>query len=331
MRPTADSVVYRPDLGAIVQEFIEGPSMGLIGHEVLPPFPVGVQAGTFPVIPKEALLSIEDTSRAPRGGYNRGDWEYENGKFATSEHGWEEPVDDRERKLLEVRVPGACDAIAVQRAVQVIRRSAEKRIAAMVFNESNFTPHTVSAKWDAASTGKPITDIKDGKLAFRNQCGMAPDALILSYHSFVNLGTNAQVVDQLKYTFPGIDLTNLTTQHLAQLFGVPRVLVAGGVYNSANKGLDASITDIWTKTYAALVKISSGNDLAAPGLGRSFYWVEDSAAEPIVEAYREEQSRSDVFRVRYDVDERLTQSFTAAGAVKSNIAAACMYLFKTVA
>jgi hypothetical protein len=215
--------------------------------------------------------------------------------------------------------------------VQIIKRSAEKRIASMVFNETNFTAHAVSAKWDAASTGKPITDINDGKLAFRTQCGMPADALILSYYSFVKMRTNAQIIDQLKYTFPGIDLNALNTQHLAQLFDVPRVLVAGGVYNSANKGLDASVADIWDKTYAALVKISSGNDLTQPGLGRSFYWVSDSATEPIVESYREEQSRSDVFRVRYDVDERLLQSFDSSNAVKSNIAAACMYLFKTVA
>lgn len=331
MRPTGDSVVYRPDLGVMVQEFIEGPNMGLIGHEVLPPFPVDVQSAGFPVLPKEALLSVEDTSRAPRGGYNRGDWEYESGKYSTNEHGWEEPVDDRERKMLERRVPGICDVIAAQRAVGIIKRAAEKRIADMIFNETNFTGHAVSAKWDHATNGKPVTDINDGKLAFRSQCGMPADALILSYYSYVKMRTSAQIIDQLKYTFPGIDINALNTQHLAQLFDVPRVLVAGAVYNSANKGLDASIGDIWNKTYAALVKISTGMDLTQPGLGRSFYWTEDSAADPIVEAYREEQSRCDILRVRYDVDECLMRSFDKDNNVKSNISAACMYLIKTVA
>ncbi|MFC1884665.1 hypothetical protein ACFL2O_07835 [Thermodesulfobacteriota bacterium] len=82
--------------------------------------------------------------------------------------------------------------------------------------------------------------------------------MIITYLTFVNLKNCAQIVERLKYTFPGIDINKMTSEQLAAVFDVPRVLVGGAVYNTAGKGLDASMADVWSNEYAALVKISSG-------------------------------------------------------------------------
>jgi hypothetical protein len=155
---------------------------------------------------------------------------------------------------------------------------------------------------------------------------MLPDALILSYNGFLDAKHSDQVTSQLKYTFPGIDLANMTSVQLAQALGVSEVLVGGGVYNSAGKGLDATIASLWDDEYAALIKISNGPDITQPGFGRTFLWTEDSPSNPIVESYREETRRSDVFRVRHHIDEAFITSKNTSGTVVSNIAAACMYL-----
>jgi len=331
MRAKKDSAIYRPDLGQTVMEYVEGPTMGFIGLEVMPIFRTGLQASTYPVIPKEALLSAPKTDRAPRGKYNRGDWEYERGQFGTSEHGWEEPVDDSERKLIEQEgSEGAGDYIATKRAWDFIMRSQEKRIAGKVFNATNFTPNAVTNEWDDATNATPIEDVNDGKSSFRSASGMLPDALIIAWSTFLNLKNCDQIVERLKYTFPGIDINKMTSAQLAAVFDVPRVLIGGAVENTAGVGLDASISDIWSNEYAALVKISSGPDITQPGVGRTFLWTEDSAENAIVEQYRDDEIRSDVFRVRHNVDEALMQSKTDADAVKSNIAAACVYLFSNI-
>jgi hypothetical protein len=87
---------------------------------------------------------------------------------------------------------------------------------------------------------------------------------------------------------------------------------------------------VWSNEYAALVKISAGIDIVTPGIGRTFLWTADSPQNPIVEQYREETKRSDVFRVRHHVDEAYMQSKDSSGNVKSNIAAACVYLFSNI-
>lgn len=330
MRAKTDSTIYRPDLGVQVMEYVEGVTMPFIGLEVMPIFKTGKQAATYPVIPKEALLKIPDTSRSPRGNYNRGDWTYERGKFATSEQGWEEPVDDTERSLFDQEAPGMADFIATTRGMNHIMRAQEKRIADKVFDSSTFTAHSIGEEWDDEGNAKPVNDVNDGIVSFRSACGMLPDALIIAYSTFLDLKNCDQIVNRLKYTFPGIDINRMSSDQLAAVFNVPRVLVGGAVYDSAGKGLDTVVADLWNHEYAALVKISAGPDFTRPGIGRTFLWTEDSAENPIVEQYREDQTRSDVFRVRHNVDEALMRSYDTSNTVKSDIAAACIYLFDNV-
>jgi hypothetical protein len=300
-RPKQGSAIYRPDLGAAVMEFTEGPQLGYIGLEVMPIFRTAEQAATYPVIPKEALLKIHNTDRAPRAMYNRGDWEYERGTFNTGEQGWEEPLDDVERKLFDQEAEGEADRVATARAWNHIMRGQEKRIADAMFNETNFTANAVSNEWDkySAASADPVGDVKDGIASFILQCGMMPDTLLITFDSYNDISRCLKVQDLLKYTQPGIDLNNLTSPQLARLFGISRVLVAGAVYDSAGVGQDASIATIWDHEYAALIKTASGQDIAEPCVGRTFLWTEDSPTNPIVESYREENRRSDIFRVRH--------------------------------
>jgi hypothetical protein len=330
MRTASNAAIYRPDLGIAVMEYYEGATMGTIGLQLMPIFETPDQASNYPVIPKEALLSAPDVSRAPRGNYNRGDWTYENGQFKTYEKGWEEPIDDSERNLLDRRVSGMADMIATRRAMNIILRNQEKRIASKIFNAVNFSAHSVTNEWDSASSATPITDVKDGKAAFRTQCGMLPDALVMSWTTFEDLKNCDQIVNRLKYTFPGLDLNRMTSAQLAAVFDVPQVLVGGGVYNSAKKNKTASLSDFWNYEYAALVKISSGDDFTEPGIGRTFLWTEDSRENAIVEQYRDEPIRSDIFRVRHHVDEAFMRSYDDTGTVVSDIAAACVYLFSNI-
>lgn len=333
MRPKTNAVVYRPDLGAIVMEYAMDIDDQPIGLRVMPLFPTTQQSATFPVIPKEALLSVPDVDRAPRAAYPRGDWEYERGKYDTSEKGWEEPIDDTERKLLEGETnPGMADHIATQRAWGHIMRGQEKRIATMVFNATNFTAHAVTNEWDDASNATPIDDVNTGLLSVRSACGMVPNALIIAYSTFINLKNCDQVVDRLKYTFPGIDINRMTSAQLADIFNIENVLVGSGVYNSAKRGQDASIADLWNNEYAMLTRIASpgSRDLTEPCIGRTFLWSEDSPQNPVVESYREEQTRADVIRVRHNVGETLIKSVDSSGTTVSNIASAVSYLFSNI-
>jgi hypothetical protein len=225
---------------------------------------------------------------------------------------------------------GLADEIAMERANTKVMKSQEKRIADKVFNTSNFTAHAITHEWDDASNAVPINDVNTGKKSIRLACGMLPTDLIISYSTYLDLKVCDQIVDRLKYTFPGMDINKLSSQQLAQIFDVERVLVGGAVYDSKAKGLDSTVADLWSKEYAMLTVTDKSRDVTKPCIGKTFLWTEDSASNAVVESYREEAIRSDIFRVRHNVDERFIQSYKADGTVQSNIAAACSYLFTNV-
>lgn len=328
-QPTSDTAVSRPELGQLVSEFRETAVTGAIGLQVMPYFPVPKNSSEFPVIPKEVMLKIPTTKRAMRGGYPSGDWEFEMGFYKTSENGWEEFVDDRERSLYASLFDA--EVVATRRATKIIDLAQEQRIAAKIFNSTNFTAHSVTNEWDDADNATPVDDVNTGINAVRLACGMLPNTLIISFSTFQDLKNCGDIIDRLKYTYPMIDMNNMTTAQLAQVFGLAQVLVGGAVYDSADKGQDASIADLWDNEYAMLTRVSVDADIADPCIGRTFYWTEETAGqEPVVESYRNESKRSDVVRVRHDTDERLIKSFDEDGNVKSNIASAVSYLFDNI-
>ncbi len=328
--PTTDTAVQRPDLGVLVEEYMETENalMGFIGTQVMPLLPVPESTSNYPVMPKEVMLKMQDTRRAMRGKYPRSDFEWEEGFYSTAENGWEEAVDDRERKLYASTFDA--EAMASKRATSIILRSQEKRIADIVFNGTNFTANSITHEWDDPTNAVPLTDVATGKLSIRSASGMLPNVLIIAYSTFLNLKACDQIIDLLKYTFPGIDINQMSLQQLAQVLDVPRVMVGGAVYDSAKKGQTTVVADLWDKEYAMLTRISNTSQLTEPCIGRTFLWTEESGGGHIVESYRDETVRGDVVRVRHDTSEALIASRDTALAIKSNLSTAVSYLFDNV-
>src|SRR4030067_163304 len=164
-RPTSTTAIQRPDLGAIAYEYlIDAPNRGFICLDLLPSFEVGEQSADYPVIPFEALLKIQSTARAPRGAYARGDYEFETGTYSCKENGWEEPVDDVERKLY--RRFFDAEVVAALRATDIVLRSQEARVSAKVFNPANITQTSaVTVEWDTSATCTPREGVATAKEA----------------------------------------------------------------------------------------------------------------------------------------------------------------------
>jgi len=326
------NAIVRGDLGVAVDEFKkQAGSFGFIAEEILPPLVVPLQSSEFPVVPIEALLSVQDTKRAMRGYYNRSDYEFEMGFYSTRENGWEEALDDREVKLYANLLDA--EIIASNRAMGIIQRSQEIRVAAKLFNTSNFTAHGLTTEWSTHATATPLDDIKAGKDAIRAACGMVPNTLILPYAALGNLRRCAQIIDLLKYTYPGKDINSMTAADLAAVLDIAKILVGDEQKNTAKKGKTAVLGEIWDDEYAMLTITATTSSFDEPCIGRIFRWDEESGggeSGTIVEQYRAEGNRSDIYRVRHDTDERLLKSYDDAGNVKSDIAAACTYLFSNV-
>lgn len=313
-----NTAISRPELGALAYEFMEEQAREkYIGMKLFPIKRVQKASAEYPVIPLAAMTETPDTARAARGDYNRSDWKFDFQNYSTKDRGWEEVIDDREEALYASYFD--MEAASTQRAVAIILRAHEIRVRDKALDTTQLANAAVSVSWATAATATPRSDVDTAKGAMRSAYGVLPNVMTISWARFQALLRTAEVKDALKYTNP-IELGGLEVQKrlMAQYFGVNEVLVGDALYNTSKKGQTPSLGEIWTPTKVGLYAVSSGtDDMKEPVIGRTMLW-EDGAPDILTtETYREESKRSDVVRVRQDVDE--VYQYKGAGYVLTGI------------
>ncbi len=321
--PSTSLATLRPDLADSLMEFdLAMDQRGYISNRAFPVVDVLSQAGVFGKIPLEQLLQQRDTKRAPGAGYNRGKFTFTTGSYTCVEYGAEEPVDDREAEMYAEYFDA--EVISTARAYNAVLRAQEERVAASVFNTTTWTGASLTTaithEWDDAINCVPLTDVEAAVQKIYDNSGLWANALIINQKVFRNLRNSDQVVERIQSAGAGDPTkpTDVTVEMLAQVFDLPYILVAGGSKNNAIEGQSASPVQIWSGEYAMVCKIATGADFREPCIGRTFHWSADgSAIGGSIESYREEQTRSNIIRVRHDVDEVVL--YAEAGHLLSNI------------
>ena len=306
---TGTRTTPRMDLGQAVLEFILKRSE-FIGLQALPLFKAQLKAAVFNAITRECLTKVPETKRATGANYNRLNFETTEKSFSCVEHGLEGPLDDGEKKLYANDF--SAELVTVEQIIGLILLAQEYRIAQKLFNTTTFTGAALytdnsGSPWDNIATDI-IAQVRAAKEKVRQNCGLIPNTLIISETNLNRIKANTGIKDAIKYT------TKLTDDELfavlGALFGIKKVLVGKAIRNTANKGKTFSGADVWNDNYA-MVAVTADNpiNLKEPSVGRTFLWVADSPANPVVESYREDAIRSDVFRVRHDIDEKIIDAY----------------------
>jgi len=296
----------RLDLGVAVMEYVDAEN-AFIGTQVLPIFKTQERDASYSAISREGITRTSDLKRAPRGNYNRDNFQAEDKTFRCEEYGQEQQMDDSERKLYASDF--AADLVASRIATRRVLAGQEKRINDLIFNGTTFTGATLytdissSAPFDTAASDV-LAAVTLAKEAVRTNCGMRANALIMGRTNLERLMLNTALIGALSpSTIPTYDQK---VAALAGWFGVKKIFVGDAVRNSADEGLDFTGVDIWNENYVMVARVvENSDDLSEPGLGRTFLWVADCSENTTVEQYREEATRSDVFRVRQHTDEVL--------------------------
>jgi hypothetical protein len=320
--PSSSLASLRPDLATFLEFDLESERQGYIATQVFPVIDVQSQAGNFGKIPIEQLLQQRDTKRAPGSGYSRGNWTFEPATYATEEHGAEEPVDDREAKMYAEYF--VAEQISTMRAFSAVLRNAEQRVANAVFNATTWSGASLTTaithEWDDATNCVPLTDVEAAVQKIYDNSGLWANALVINRKVFRNLRNSAQVIDRIESNGAGSPskATDITVQMLAAAFDLDYIIVAGTSRNGAKEGQAASPTQIWSGEYAMVCRVSTSPDMRDACIGRTFHWSQDgSSIGGTVESYRDETKRSDIIRVRHDVDEIVL--YPQAGHLLSNI------------
>jgi hypothetical protein len=301
--PSASLATLRPDLDSSFEEFsLEQDRLGFIGLEALPKVETKTAAGTFGRIPIEQLLQTRDTLRNSRSGYSRGNYKFETDSFATKEHGAEEPIDDNEIATFDEY---DVEQYSAQRARDAVLRNLEIEVCTALTDTGVWTGSTlataISNEWDDFANATPVADVLAAKKKVWDLSGLWPNALIMNRKVFLNLRECAQIIDRIKYSgFHDPTSRAITIEALKQVFDVAHIIVSGSAKNTANKGLSAAISPIWSDEYVMVAKVAETGDPKEPCVGRIFHWGGDgSDIGGTTEEYRDESVRGRVVRVRH--------------------------------
>ena len=321
--PTSTLTVTRPDLGGSLIEYpLDAMNGGFIALEVLPVIQAELQASKFGVIPVEQLLKVPEVTRASSGGYNRTGFTFREEFYSTQEYGIEEPVDARNSAMYKNYFD--MELISAQRCRSIILRRAEMRAAALIFNSTTWTggslTTSITNEWDDYTNATPIYDVENAVRKIYSNSGLWANALIINRKVFRNLRLCDQIMDAIRSEGAGnpSKASDITVGMLSAVFDLPKIIVAGGSYDSALEGQDATIADIWDDEYAMVARVATTNDISEPCIVRTIHWSEDgSEIGGTVEEYIDPTVRAKIIRVRHDVQEKVL--YKECGHLLSNI------------
>lgn len=121
-------------------------------------------------------------------------------------------------------------------------------------------------QWDQSGS-TPIDDVKQKCLTIEKATGFRPNTLVLGPEVEVVLTEHSTIIDRIKHTQRGI----ATTDILAALFNVDRVLVPRAIQNTAAEGQTDSMSYLYGKS-ALLVYTAARPSLRTPSGGYTFTW-----------------------------------------------------------
>lgn len=302
MKSTATA---NPILAGLFRSFMQDPT-GFVAPFLLPAFVTGEQSATYYKFDTANLINVpQDIRHSPGAPFKRITMQVSDDLYSCRDYGIEHPVADTDRA--KYRNYFAADAAAMTQLSDIIKLNRELRAKAKLA-AAGIPNVTVSTKWDNYASSKPKADVNAAKAAIRKATGREPNVMVINYDVFNALQDHPLILEKYKYTSGD----SITEDILARYFGVGRIVVAKGLFNSATEGQALSPSDIWGDDVWLAVTDPSEN-LQALNLGRTFLWSEFAAGptgEAQVTTYRDETIESDVHRARDYCDEKIT----AAGA-----------------
>lgn len=304
---SAHQETLRPDLAETLFEFdLQANQAGLVGQFIAPVIEVAKPFGQYPVVKLKELLKKRDTRRQNDGSYARGDGKGDKDTYFTEEHGFEEPVDDREAEMYGDWWDA--EQLAAERTRDVVLRNYDERIVNMVTNASVVTaaPPETALGWNQPNS-KPIDDVTAARIACRNRTGFVPNVMVLEWEAYEHLRSNEQIIERLKYsghTNPNKD--NITEMALAQALALDEVKVANAMTNTANENKAAQLAAQWPAEKALLFVRNTSRNTMRPRFASTFHWGADgSTIGATFESYYSQDRRRWMIRHRLETGEKL--------------------------
>jgi hypothetical protein len=285
MPDIADIHVNRP----LTNLSLQYRNSGYVADRLFPVIPVIKDSDTFYVYGKEAFRA-EETRRAPRTAAPIISWGVTTDTYSCVEHALSDRIDDTERRNADQ--PLNLDVDSVNILTDKLLLGMEQRVAALMTNVGVWSNNSPSHGWDEAS-GTPVKDVQD---AVASIIMMRANTMVMSQSVYDALLQSSDILARIQYAERGV----VTLDLMKALFGVPNILVASAIYDTAAEGQTPSMSYVWNDT------VWIGYVAPSPGLRQASAGYCFRSKGMTVRKWREEAQHSDAIEVGYCQSEEIT-------------------------
>ena len=236
-----------------------------VGIEIMPIVPVKKKSDIYYIYDSKAdRFRIPKTLRAPRSDSRTVDWKVTTDGYVCDEHALNSLIDDIERDNADK--PLNLEVDTVEFLTDIVTLGLEMRIKDMI--EASLTANApTNGLWSdyTTETIDPIADIEIAKAAIHAVIFREPNLLLLGKAVYDKLKHHPKILELIKYSQKGV----LTTDLLASLFGIEKVIVGEAGYNTAKEGKTAVLNYLWGKN-AILAYVEPRPGIKKFSLGYTF-------------------------------------------------------------
>jgi len=217
----------------------------LVADKVLSKVPVKHDTDKY-YIYDFGVMRLEETIRAKGAPTNRTTYTMSTASYSLETHALKELVPQEDKDNADKAIDPEIDMTEMLTRKILIRKEAECNTALMTSgNWTNQESLTSTLAWTQNTTlSNPIIKIDSGTSKIISSSGYKPNRLVMVDAAFRGCKEHTSIIDRVKYT----SADSVTEKMLAKLFSVDQVLVARGIYESAQEGLTSSPAAIWTNS-----------------------------------------------------------------------------------
>ena len=246
-----------------------------IADKVFPVIPVDKKSNKYFTYTKNDWFRDEAQRRAPGTESAGGGYNLSTGTYSCDVFAFHKDVDDQTLANADTPLNPLREATEFVTRRLMLRR--ELQWVSDFFATSVWgtdvtgvagTPTSGQTKqWSDYTSSDPISDIENAKSGILSATGMEGNTLVLGYDVFKSLKNHPDLVDRIKYT----SSQTITTDMLAAMFDIPRVIVAKAVKATNNEGATEAYSFAHGKK-ALLCHVAPQPGLLTPSAGYSFSW-----------------------------------------------------------
>jgi hypothetical protein len=246
-----------------------------IANKVFPVIPVDKKSDKFFVYTKNDWFRDEaqrraDATESAGSGYNLTTYSYSADVWAFHKDVGDQTRYNSDTPLVPDReaTEFVTSRLLLRQEVQFVSDFIKSGVWGTDWAGVSGTPSTNEFKqWSDYANSDPIEDIESGKEAILGSTGFMPNTLVLGYQVYRKLRNHPDLVDRIKYTSSNV----ITTDIMARLFDVERVLVSSSVRATNAEGATAAYA--FNTGKSALLTYSAPNPgLMTPSAGYTFAW-----------------------------------------------------------